>query len=269
MVSAPVHASRAESEGGFSLVELLVTVVIATIVFAAMVPLFANVLNGSFRDAQRNYAQLIAQDRIEQIRLLAYPTINPQNLNSPSPAASFGDGRFGTSYTLTGQQPYTVTYTVSTPTPDPTSTAAGGSTDLLVTVAVKPSGSSYWTTMQTIVNDPAPHVYSVSSSAPSPLPSIAGLTITTTFKDWSDVNSSGVVVKRVQTNVTPNVTFTPTPVKLVPTSASPTCLWTGLTGGTNYIYTVTTNTVNGTFTSPMFHLLQSARLYFDTNPGGS
>ena len=51
-------------------------------------------------------------------------------------------------------------------------------------------------------------------------------------------------------------------------------MWTGLTGGKNYTYTVSCysskwDSGNTPFTSPPFHLLKSARLKFDTNPGGS
>jgi hypothetical protein len=55
----------------------------------------------------------------------------------------------------------------------------------------------------------------------------------------------------------------------VPNASSTTVTWTGLTGGMNYTYTVTCHSQYITANSPPFHLLKSARLKFDTHPGGS
>ncbi len=60
---------------GFSMVELLFTVVLAGIIFAAMVPFFANALKRTSGDELRVDATNIAQDRIEQVRLLPYVDI--------------------------------------------------------------------------------------------------------------------------------------------------------------------------------------------------
>ncbi len=50
-------------------------------------------------------------------------------------------------------------------------------------------------------------------------------------------------------------------------------VFTGLTGGANYTYTVSCYSSQWSTTEPLvsppFHLLKSARLKFDTNPGGS
>ena len=99
-----------------------------------MVPLFANVLHATAGDALRNDAQIIAQDRIEQVRLLAYTNIDQNKLNNPpDPASEFGDGRFGTSYTLTGQsRPYIIGYTV-----EPQLNAEGGIVAQKVSVSVR------------------------------------------------------------------------------------------------------------------------------------
>jgi len=245
---------------GFSLVELMVTVALATIVLGAMVPLFVTVLHRTSGDNLRNVAANIAQDRIEQVRLLSYDSITQTNLNSPpSPASSFGDGKFGPVYYVTGSsKPYNITYTVN----DLTQAKK-------VTVAATWSSTGYTTTMQTIVKDPAAGVTSTTVPVPSPSPTISGLSITVSFKDWSDVTSQGVTVKRVQTDVTPNVTTTPTPTIQIPSAVSPTVTWTGLTGGTSFTYTVTCHSQYITETSPPFHLLKDARLKFDTHPGGS
>ena len=259
-MNTPIRARHAAR--GFSMIELLVTIVLAGIVLSAMVALFANVLKRTSGDSFRATATNIAQDRIEQVRLLSYPDITQDNLNNPpSPASEFGDGRFGPIYMLAGSStPYHITYTV-VPLDD--------QSEKKVTVDVKWSDTDFTTTMQTIVKDPTPNTLTiVSGPTPSPLP-ITDLTITVSFKDWQHVTSEGVTVQRVQTNVTPNVTTTPPPTKLVPNASSTTVTWTGLTGGLNYVYTVTCHSQYGTFTSPAFHLLKSARLKFDTHPGGS
>ena len=245
---------------GFSMVELLIAIVLTVIIMAAMVPVFMTALKRTSGDNLRNVAANIAQDRIEQVRLLSYNSITQTNLNSPpSPASSFGDGRFGPLYYITGStKPYTIAYTVVDRTQDKK-----------VTVSVTWSPTDYVTTMQTIVKNSTAGVTSTTSSTPSPSPTITGLSITVSFKNWTEVTSQGVTVKRVQTNVTPNVTTTPTPTKLLPSSASPTVTWTGLTGGTAFTYTVTCYSQYITATSPPFHLLANARLLIDTNPGGS
>ena len=89
---------------GFSMVELLVTVVLAGIIFAAMVPVFANALKETSRDNFRVTATNIAQDRIEKIRMLNFADITADNLNS----SSFADNEFGTSFTTVNGKTYTV-----------------------------------------------------------------------------------------------------------------------------------------------------------------
>ena len=79
-------SGTSREQSGFSMVELLVTIVIAGIIFAAMVPFFANALSTTSRDAERNDAQNIAVDRIEQVRLLPYArdhAAQPQLLAEP------------------------------------------------------------------------------------------------------------------------------------------------------------------------------------------
>jgi len=251
------------------MVELLVTIVIAGIIFAAMAPFFANALSRTADDRLRVTSNNIAQDRIEQVRLLAYGDITQVNLNTPpSPASDFGDGRFGTSYYVAGQtRPYTIVYAVV-----PQTNAKE------VTVSVTGPGSTFATVMQTIIKDSAAGtITSTSGGTPTALPSISGLTITVSFKNWEDVTGSstyGVTVTRVDTSVTPNATFTPVPIKKRPSASETTLTWTdsplgNLTGGTNYTYKITCvgkNTTSGISTPP-FHLLKNARIKFDTAPG--
>ena len=249
---------------GFSMVELLIAIVLTVIIMAAMVPVFMTALKRTSGDNLRNVAANLAQDRIEQVRLLSYNSITQTNLNSPpSPASSFGDGRFGPLYYITGStKPYTIAYTVVARTQDKK-----------VTVSVTWSPTDYVTTMQTIVKNSTAGVTSTTSSTPSPSPTITGLSISVTFKDWSDVNSQGVTVQRVQSS--PVATVTPTPTLQIPNSGMQTLTWAGLTGGTAFTYTVVCHSYssaegkNISETSPPFHLLKNARLKFDTNPGGS
>jgi prepilin-type N-terminal cleavage/methylation domain-containing protein len=253
------HAAR-----GFSMVELLVTIVLAGIIFAAMVPFFANALTATSRDAQRNDAQNITVDRIEQVRLLDFNDITAANLNTPpSPASEFGDGRFGPVYTVASGAAYDILYEVK-----PLDNAQE------VTVHVTRSDSDYTTTMSTVVKNPAPNV-AIETTGPTPtsLPT-ENLSITASFKDWQHVvqsSAKGVYYTRVAADT--GQTFTS--AHIWPTSASsPTVSWTGLTGGANYTYTVSCysskwDSGNTPLTSPPFHLLKSARLKFDTNPGGS
>ena len=60
---------------GFSFVELLVTIVIAGIAFAALVPLFVEVQRRDSGDNARNVALQVAQDKIEKVRQLDYDQI--------------------------------------------------------------------------------------------------------------------------------------------------------------------------------------------------
>ncbi|MEI6451585.1 MAG: type II secretion system protein, partial [Actinomycetes bacterium] len=82
-------------EAGFSFVELLVTMIIAGIVFAAMVPMFVGASQKSSGDKMRNIALNVAQDRMEKIRQLDYDQITKANLES----ATFAGGQFGKEWT--------------------------------------------------------------------------------------------------------------------------------------------------------------------------
>jgi prepilin-type N-terminal cleavage/methylation domain-containing protein len=240
---------------GFSMIELLVTIVIAGVVFAAMVPFFANALNQTSEDELRVDATNIAQDRIEQIRLLGYAVITEPNLNTTS--TSVGDGRFGPSYTLIGEtRPYTVTYEV-------TPANEGDVPQKVVTVRVSRAGS-YVTTANTIIQNPAAGDSTTTDAEPT------DLTMTVYFDNWTYVKSPGVVIRRVQTNVTPNATTTPAPLGQMPTSASREVRWTGLTGGPNYTYTIMCHSTKASYvlTAPPFRMWTSGRLKFDTYPGG-
>jgi prepilin-type N-terminal cleavage/methylation domain-containing protein len=263
LMMAKRSARLSPSARGFSMIELLVTIVIAAVVFAAMVPFFANALKASSRDQDRNVAANIAVDRIEQVRLLDYFSVTQSNLTAPpTPVASFGDGKFGTSYPVAGGASYRVSYSVS---PSASPSAARKS----VTVSVSKPGGSYTTTMNTILKNSDPVVSTNVSTAPTPSPTITGLSITVSFKDWSDVSGSGygVWVVRASGTPTPTSTITISPTRKPASSATPYVVWTGLTGGTDFTYTVTCHGENVDSTSPKFHLLKDAHLKFDTDPG--
>ena len=99
---------------GFSLVELLVTIVLAGIVFAALVPVFVSAQKASAGDRSRNTATNIAQDRIEKIRLLAFDQI--VNDSSHLQSDTFAGGQFGSTSTPAGSgKTYSVTYSVVSP----------------------------------------------------------------------------------------------------------------------------------------------------------
>lgn len=104
---------HAPSQKGFSLVELLVTIIVAGIAFAAMVPLFVGAQQKNAGDNLRNICTQVAQDKIEKIRQLDYDSITTANLGS----SSFAGGQYGTTWTYyssaTTQKDLTIAYTVS------------------------------------------------------------------------------------------------------------------------------------------------------------
>ena len=67
---------------GFSMVELLVTIVIAGIAFAALVPVFVQAEQKTSADNMRNLALNLAQDKIERVRSLSYSVITAANLHA-------------------------------------------------------------------------------------------------------------------------------------------------------------------------------------------
>ena len=247
---------------GFSMVELLVTMVLAGIIFAAMVPLFASALNKTLGYNFRVTSTNIAQDRLEKVRQLPYteivadsahPTTLP-NLYNPA----FAGGQFVTTYYPVGSsKAYTIAYTVDT---------YPSYKKVIVTVDWSGSGPNYTTTMKTIVMDPAA-VSATSTANPYPTPT-TGYTLTVSFKDATQVISPGVAVSyKIGTTTyhpAPTVAQTfPFPSKTF------TVTWTGLPGGRNIPYTVTCHSSYITSTAPIFHLLTNGWIKFDTHPGGS
>jgi type II secretory pathway pseudopilin PulG len=266
-ILARVRRYWAGRTGAFTLIELLVTVVMAGIIFAALIPLFTNVLKTDSRDTRRVVATNIAQQQIEDIRLLAaspagYASLTNADLNS----STWNPTLIHTSYTPpAGGQPYGISTSVS----DDSSTAAFKN----ISVTVQRPGDGFQTIVRTTVQNPNAVTISTMSG---PTGGNGPFSLTAAFKNYTEVSSKGVYVVYVNMTPTPHVTTTATPALQVPTPSSTTCTWTNLPGGMNYLYTVYCNSssaslsfCNGLEASPQFHLLSNAWLKFDTNPGGS
>ena len=235
---------------GFSMIELLVTIVIAGIVFAAMFPFFANALKRVSADELRVDATNIAQDRIEQVRLLTYADITAAKLNNPP--SPFGDGRFGPTYTQIGEsKPYTVAYQVQ-PLADANAKR--------VSVSVSRSGSDgYLTTADTIVDNPEPGDTSLTDAEPT------GLALTVWFDNYTYVTSPGVVLRYVVKSTGATVT-----VGSGMPDGNHEVVFTGLTGGPNRTYKVSCSSTKASYVlnAPPFRMWTTGRLKFDTYPGG-
>jgi prepilin-type N-terminal cleavage/methylation domain-containing protein len=221
---------------GFSLVELLVTIVLAGIVFAALVPVFVSAQKASSGDRARNTATSIAQDRVEKIRLLAFDQIVDDASHLQS--SSFDGGQFGTAAAGAGGKPYTVAYSVE----NVPSTGAVNYKRVSVTVSwTAPPAPVRPVTLTTIVMNPqatsassSPSPTTSASPSPSPSPTSAGTYSLTILVTNNYVNaSSGVTV--VRTDVTPTVVAVP--AMQVPTTSVPS-VWSGLSPGT---YLITCN----------------------------
>ena len=118
------HFWRACNRGaGFSFVELLVTIIIAAVAFAALVPVFVLAAKKSGQDSSRNIAVNIAQGRLEKIRGLQYDQIlaDSTHLNSDT----FANGQFVRDFVYTndaGSRTFWIDYGVS---PYPSTALAG------------------------------------------------------------------------------------------------------------------------------------------------
>lgn len=107
------HCWRACDRGaGFSFVELLVTIIIAAIAFAALVPVFVGAQQAASGDLMRNAALQLAQDKLEKVRGLDYDVIEPTALTNNT----IPNGQFGTSTTWAtgggGSRTFNVSYQV-------------------------------------------------------------------------------------------------------------------------------------------------------------
>ena len=228
---------RRRENAGYNLIELMLACVLAAIVFAAMVPVFANALKTTSSDGFRVAANNIAQERIEQVRLLPYSSIcaAPDNLNAPP--TGFGDGRFGPNYQLPGSnKAYHILYTTE-------DHPADAYKKITVAVSWTDSTGNRTTSMSTMIMDPGFVTVSTTSGSPTPTPSPSSTTglykITVSFKNWADVKTSGTPkgVYVVRQDCTPKATAAP--AVQYPSAGSPTVTWTGLPGGPSIAYVVT------------------------------
>jgi len=135
-MNTSVRARHAER--GFSFVELLVTVIIAGIAFAAMVPLFVQATQANAADKVRTTAVNIAQDRIEKMRQLDYDLIMADNFNLTANTATWlYAAEFGPTWTTSAGRVYDIGYTV-----DELTDAANKNLYKRVTVAVTWKGAA-------------------------------------------------------------------------------------------------------------------------------
>lgn len=102
-----------DRERGLTLVELLVTIIIAGIAFAALVPVFVSALQTTSSDNARTVALGVAQDKLERIRSLQYEDITLENLNSGTFATAHGLGNAATVPSGSGTKTYNVSYEVN------------------------------------------------------------------------------------------------------------------------------------------------------------
>jgi prepilin-type N-terminal cleavage/methylation domain-containing protein len=161
-----MSSHRFHRSSGFSMIELLVTVVLAGIVFAAMVPMFVNANQKNVADTFRTVCNNLAQDKIEKVRQLPYDSIvaltnadgtpktttgaSVANLNSPN----FADGAFGTTWAYNSGQASRTIYITYTVTPYPNTVVGIQSQYKIVTVTTTWTGTPKpikSTTLQTIV----------------------------------------------------------------------------------------------------------------------
>lgn len=99
-------------ERGDTLAELLVTVVIAGIAFAALVPLFIHAAQASAGDKARTVALSIAQDKMERIRSLPYGDVELANLNDGPYASTHDLGNSAAVGSPPGDRQYLIQYDV-------------------------------------------------------------------------------------------------------------------------------------------------------------
>ena len=256
-----MNTRRHARSAGFSMIELLVTVLLAGIIFAAMVPVFASALKKTSQDNFRVTATNIAQDRIEKIRTLDFIDITSGNLNDPA----FADNEFGTSFVTVSGKSYNVESILVV---DPVS-----SSPKYKTVKVKVSwgaAASDSTTVQTVVMNPAPETVGSSPSSATPSPNSTtgtNYTLVVSVTDDDVDHTSGVKVVRIDNGY--NQTQLPSPQ--IPDSTNALSVsWSPLIGGPNVVYRVTIK-----FTPPGHSLttltkdvtmIDTTSVYFDTDP---
>ena len=276
-MNTPVRARP--TARGFSMVELLVAIFMAGIIFAAMVPVFAGALKKSASDNNRVTATSLAQERIERVRALPFKDITASNLNSATWPPGVSPPWFDTS-TNVGGKPYTF-HTDVVDGLAPAGSPAGSPVPYKsVTVAVTwwetwtdSTGESvsrpYTTTVKTDVKNPDAIMI---TTAPTPTAAPTAFAVTVSFKYPDDVYYSSSTTHGVSIlNITDGTTWQP--ANKCTDATHPTVSWTGVPkfmpdGITVITYQVQCRGAHLTSKTPPFHLLSDAWLDFDTNPGG-
>jgi len=260
-VIATVRPGARREQRGFSLVELLVTVTLAGIIFVAMVPMFVSVLKKTSTNERRVIATNLGQARLEDARMLGYANLTAANMTT----------NFGATFVAAhGGAPYNITYSVA---PGPTTSASPTPAYKTVTVSVARAGDSFTTTVSTVVQNPAvlsTAIYSSMGGGSGPY------SLTAAFKNSAECKKAWVVQYLLNSSPTPVPTATVTWASKTP-AASPTnstVQWTGLPGGTGSLYIVyctpqSPSSWGSTLQTPSFHLLSNGWVKFDTNPNGS
>lgn len=105
-------------EAGFTMMEMLVTIIIAGIFFAAMIPFLASAQQKTAGDNMRNIALQVARDKVEKLRQLDYDKVDATWLSTHGPTAASrnASGQFGTLWVAssgTGAKDFTITYVVT------------------------------------------------------------------------------------------------------------------------------------------------------------
>jgi prepilin-type N-terminal cleavage/methylation domain-containing protein len=262
-MNTPVRARHAAR--GFSMVELLVTIFMAGIIFAAMVPVFYGALKKSASDNNRVTATNLAQQRIERARQLAYKDITTSNLNS---ATYPNNLKWFVPSATVGGKPYTfltdVFYAAAPADSPPGTLAPYKSVKVTVTwyETYDSVTSPHTTTVATVVKNP-----DATTMTASPIP--GPFDVTVSFKNWDDVSPTGkgYGVSIIRQVPTPVITLSPS--LLQPTGPAPnnTVSWSDVDGGYGITYVVQCIGKHGTKTTPFFRLLSDAWLKFDTDPG--
>jgi len=255
------RAHAAPAARGFSLVELLVTILLAGIFFAAVTPVFVSALKKSAADDARVTATNIAQERIEKARLLDYADVTITNLNS----TTIGPNWFGP-VEQRDERSYSVSSIV-----DPADDAYAAYKAVTVDVSWSETTSGgvttpRRTTVRTVVKNPAVSTETTQTGSGGAAGGPGPWDVTVSFKDWRHVTGStsyGVsIVRRLPTPVA-----TLTPSRLRPDATHQTVSWADVPGGRDITYVVECRGAHGTFTTPPFHLLSDAPIHFDTWPG--
>ncbi len=265
-------------ERGLTLIELIIAGAIATLFFAAAVPMFGTALEASRSDQMRVVAETIAQQKIEQIRELQFDQLSKLTDGSVNLTTWMG-GAFNptvSSYVGTQGKTYTVAYTV---TFNPTNAAPTAAQNAQVTVTVswvdvaygKGTHNTAQVTLETVISRQfsGPGVQNVTLSPLNGLNQLdSGPTTINVYITPQDAgtNNSGVGSVTVTVADVNNSTFTP--VALTATAVSNgvfTTSWNQSGATANDTFSFTAQATNASQT-PGNPFVVNAKLVTGQNP---